>query len=203
MATFDVSQRRACAVVEQPRSTQRSNRTLSAAPEWRLRSRLRTLAKANPRYGYPRLHASLLREGYAVNHKRVQRPCRDEGPRGRVSRRKRACVGTSTTRGDRLRAQIPNHVCALDFALDQTADRRVLKVLTVTDEFTKTALAIKVERSITGDHLVGILDRLTSVHGHLVFIRMDNGSEMTCNAVADGCRFSPIGLVSIELGSPW
>jgi putative transposase len=67
----------------------------------------------------------------------------------------------------------------LDFAFDQTADGRVLKVLTVTDEFSKTALAIEVERSITGDRLVGILDRLTNVHGQPVFIRMDNGPKMT------------------------
>jgi len=200
MTMFEVSQRRACAVVEQPRSTQRLARPIPPAPERRLRSRLRTLAKANPRYGYRRLHALLLREGFTVNHKRVQRLCRDEGLRVRVSRRKRARVGTSTTPGDRLHAQFPNHV---DFAFDQTADGRVLKVLTVTDEFTKTALAIEVERSITGDHLVRILDRLVAVHGHPRFIRMDNGPEMTCHAIADWCRFSATGSVFIEPGSPW
>jgi len=160
------------------------------------------LAKDNPRYGYRRLHALLPREGYAVNHKRVQRLCREEGPRVRVSRRKRARVGTSTTPGDRLRAQFPNHVWALDFAFDQTADARVLIILIVTDEFTKTALAIKVERSITGDHLVRILDRLVAVHGHPRFIRMDNGPQMTCNAISDWCRFSSTGSVFIEPGSP-
>ena len=87
----------------------------------------------------------ILRAGYAVNHKRVQRLCRDEDLRVRVSRRKRFRVGTSTTRGDRLRAQYPNHLWALDIAFDQTADGRVLKVLTVTDELTKTSLAIEVE----------------------------------------------------------
>jgi len=203
MTTFEVSQRRACAVVEQPRSTQRLPRAVPAAPERRLRARLRELAKDNPRYGYRRLHALLLRDGFSVNYKRIQRLCRDEGLRVRVSRRKRARVGTSTTLGDRLAAVFPNHVWALDFAFDQTADGRVLKVLTVTDEFTKTALAIGVERSITGDHLVRILDRLVAVHGHPMFIRMDNGPEMTCNAIADGCRFSATGSVFIEPGSPW
>jgi len=174
-----------------------------AAPERRLRARLRELAKDNPRYGYRRLHALLIRDGFSVNHKRIQRFCRDEGLRVRVSRRKRARVGTSTTPGDRLHAQFPNHVWAADFAFDQTADGRVLKVLTITDEFTKTALAIEVERSITGDHLVQVLDRLVAVHGHPMFIRMDNGPEMTCHAIADWCRFSSTGSVFIEPGSPW
>ncbi len=172
-------------------------------PEQQLRARLRQLAKDNPRYGYRRLHALLTREGHVVNHKRVQRLCRDEGLRVRVSRRKRARVGESTTPGDRLRAAFPNHVWAADFAFDQTADARVLKVLTITDEFTKTALAIEVERSITGDHLVRVLDRLTAVHGYPQYIRMDNGPEMTCNAIADWCRFSSTGSVFIEPGSPW
>jgi putative transposase len=203
MASFEVSQRRACAVTEQPRSTQRSPRSVPPVPEQQLRARLRQLAKDNPRYGYRRLHALLLREGYAVNHKRAQRLCRDEGLRVRVSRRKRARLGTSTTPADRLQAAFPSHVWALDFAFDQTADARVLKVLTITDEFTKTALAIEVERSITGDHLVRILDRLVAVHGHPRFIRMDNGPEMTCNAISDWCRFSATGSVFIEPGSPW
>ena len=203
MTTFEISQRRACAVVEQHRSTQRLPRAVPAAPERRLRARLRELARDNPRYGYRRLHVLLLREGFAVNHKRIQRLCRDEGLRVRVSRRKRARVGTSTTPGDRLQAAFPNHVWAADFAFDQTADGRVLKVLTITDELSKTALAIEVERSITGDHLVRILDRLVSVHGHPMFIRMDNGPEMTCNAIADWCRFSATGSVFIEPGSPW
>jgi len=99
MTTFEVSQRRACAVVEQPRSTQRLARVAPPAPERRLRARLRALAKAHPRYGYRRLHALLLREGFTVNHKRIQRLCRDEGLRVRVSRRERARVGTSTTPG--------------------------------------------------------------------------------------------------------
>ena len=47
--------------------------------------RLRKLTKDNPRYGYRRLHALLLREGYAVNHNRVQRLCRDEGLRSHAT----------------------------------------------------------------------------------------------------------------------
>jgi len=199
---FEVSQRRAFAVVEQPRSTQRLPRVVPAALERRLRARLREFAKDNPRYGYRRLHALLIRDGFSVNHKRIQRLCRDEGLRVRVSRRKQARVGISTTPGDPLAAVFPNHVWALDFAFDQTADARVLKVHTVTDEFTKTALAIEVERSITGDQLVRILDRLVAAHGHPMFIRIDNGAEMTCNAIADWCRFSLTGSVFIEPGSP-
>lgn len=105
--------------------------------------------------------------------------------RVQVSRRKRARVGASTITGDWLRAQFPNHLAALDFAFDQTAEARVLNAFIVNDEFTKAARAIEVELSVTRDHFVRILDRLAAVLGHLRFIRMNNGPEMTCHAIAD------------------
>jgi putative transposase len=112
-------------------------------------------------------------------------------------------VGASTIPGDRQRAAFPNHVWALDFQFDQTRDARVLKLLNITDEFTKRALAIEVERSISSDGMVLVLERLVSVHGAPSFIRMDNGTEMTANALRDWCRFTGIKTVFIEPGSPW
>ena len=171
--------------------------------EKHLRARLRDLAAKHPRYGYRRLGVLLAREGYRVNHKRVQRLCRDEGVRVRVKKRKRSRVGASTIPNGRLVAECPNHVWALDFAYDQTADRRTLKYLNITDEFTKQALAIEVERSMTGDGIVAVLERLIMTPGAPGFVRIDNGTEMTSNAVADSCRLSPTGIVFIDPGSPW
>ena len=91
----------------------------------------------------------------------------------------------------------------MDFAFHQTADARVLKILTVTDDFTMTALAIEVGRSITGDHLVRIREYLVAVHGHPRFIWMDYGAEMTCQAIVDWCRITHAESVFIEPGSPW
>lgn len=121
----------------------------------------------------------------------------------RVKKRKRSRVGSSTIPNDPLVAECPNHVWALDLAYDQTADCRTLKDLNSTDEFTKHALAIEVERSVTGDDIVTVLERLIMIHGAPGFVRMDNGTEMTSHAVSDWCRFSPTGIVFIDPGSPW
>ena len=203
VSIFPVSQRRACALLEQPRSTQRLSPTVPSDYEQTLRARLRELAKERPRYGYRRLHALLVREGFGVNHKRVQRLCRDEGLRVRVKKRKRARLGQSTNPQDRLSAARPNHVWALDFPFDQTSDCRVLKYLNITDEFSKEALAIEVERSMSGDDIVTILERLINVHGAPEFVRMDNGTEMTSNTVADWCRLRAAEISFIDPGSPW
>jgi len=148
---------------------------------------------------------ALLRdEGFCVNHKRIQRLCRDEGLRVLRRPKKRYRIGVSTVPAIRLRATHPDHVWAIDFLFDQTSDLRTLKVLAVTDEFTKEALAIEVHRSIDADHTVRVLDRIVARTGrHPQLLRMDNGPELTAYALRDWCRFSRAGSSYIEPGSPW
>lgn len=81
---FGVAQRRACSVVGQHRSTQR-HRVVRSAEEAVLRERIRALAVKYLCYGNRRSHVMLLRDGFQVNRKRVQRSWRLEG--FRVQRR--------------------------------------------------------------------------------------------------------------------
>ena len=67
-----VSERRACRVLGQVRSTQRRKRAISDE-EARLRVRIVELAEEYGRYGYRRITALLRAEGWQVNHKRVER----------------------------------------------------------------------------------------------------------------------------------
>ena len=113
----------------------------------------------------------------------------------RVKKRKRARLGQSTNPHDRLSATCPNHVGALDFQFDQTSDCRVLKYFNITDEFSRQAPAIEVERSMSGDDIVTVLERLINVHGAPEFMRMDT--------VAEWCRFSTADISFIDPGSPW
>ena len=76
--TLGVSERRACRVLRQYRSTQR-HRTLTPQDEPRLVTRTLQLAGEYGRYGYRRITALLRREGWRVNHKRVERIWRQEG----------------------------------------------------------------------------------------------------------------------------
>jgi putative transposase len=128
---------------------------------------------------------ALLRdEGFCVNHKRIQRLCRDEGLRVLRRPKKRYRIGTSAVPANRLRATRPDQVWAIDFLFDQTADLRTLKVLAVTDEFTKEALAIEVDRSIDADHTVRVLDKIVARTGRRPeFLRTDNGPELKAYAL--------------------
>jgi putative transposase len=173
------SERRACKLVGQPRSTQRRPAPVVADEEEHIRARLRDLARQRPRYGYRRMTALLREEGFCVNHKRIQRLCRDEGLRVLRAPKKRYRVGVSTVPATRLRATHPDNVWAIDFVFDQTSDLKTLKILAVTDEFTKEALAIEVARSIDADHTVRVLDRIVARTGRRPeLLRMDNGPEL-------------------------
>ena len=75
---LDVSERRACRVVGQPRATQRYTKR-PADDEDFLTTRIIELASQYGRYGYRRVTALLRNEGWIVNHKRVERIWRREG----------------------------------------------------------------------------------------------------------------------------
>jgi putative transposase len=198
-----LSERRACRYVGQHRSTQRREPCL-AEDDGALRGRLREISRQRPRWGYRRVHATLRGEGWAVNRKRVQRLWREEGLRVPVRRRKRRRLGSSTVPAARLAAERPDHVWAIDFQFDQTADGRILKLLHVVDEFTREALAVECRRRIDADATVRVLDRVVAARGRAPeFIRCDNGPELTANALRDWCRFSHAGSAYIEPGSPW
>ena len=204
MDRLEISERRACRAIGQPRTTQRRGTPDPPAAEQVLRARLRELARARPRYGYRRMTALLRAEGFTVNHKRIQRLCRDEGLRVVKKAKKRSRVGTSTVPAVRLRADHPDHVWTLDFCFDQTTNLKTLKVLGVVDEFTKEALALEVDRSITADHTVSVLEGIVETTGRTPeHLRMDNGTELTAHALRDWCRFSTTAASYIEPGHPW
>jgi putative transposase len=198
-----LSERRACQIASQHRSTQR-HQPQKAPEDEALRGRLRELSRERPRWGYRRAHAVLLAEGWSINRKRTQRLWREEGLRVPARRRKRQRLGVSTIPAARLSAERPDHVWALDYQFDQTADGKILKLLHVVDEHTREALAVRCERTINADETVTTLERIVSQRGRAPeHIRCDNGPELTANAIRDWCRFSGAGSVYIEPGSPW
>ena len=138
---FGLSERRACRVVSQPRSTQR--RTAPAPGDCPLRARLHEIARRHQRFGYRRAHAILVREGWILNRKKVLRLWREEGLKvhPRHHKRRRPAGGEQVQRAER-----PNHVWAIDFQFDATSDGRMLKLANVVDEFTREALSTRTAR---------------------------------------------------------
>lgn len=198
---LDVSERRACRAVRQPRSTQRDEPKPHPEEE-RLVKRLHQLSRAHPRYGYRRVTALLRREGWRINRKRVQRLWRQEGLKVPVSRRKRRVPGASAP-GDPRRATRPNEVWSYDFVHDQTADGRPLKWLPVVDEFTRENLALDVERRMNGACAIRTLAGCVAERGAPAFLRSDNGPEFIAREVQQWLARAGVATIYIPPGCPW
>ena len=202
---LDVSERFACKVVGQPRSTHRKPPAAHTTddPDRDLREWLRTWAAANPRKGYRRAWAALRAEGTTssqrVNRKKVQRLWREEGLR--VPQRKvRKRNGTTTT--PITDADAPNVVWAIDFQFDSTRDGRMFKIASMVDEHTRESLLDITARSITGQDVVNAIDAVIAQRGAPLVIRADNGPELVCAAIKDYCM-GRIGNHYIAPGQPW
>lgn len=197
-----MSERRACRVLGQPRTTQRRP---PRAPddEARLTADIVELATTYGRYGYRRITALLRQAGWAVNKKRVERIWRREGlkvPR-RQPKRGRLWLGDGSC--VRLRPEGPNHVWAYDFVQDRTHDGRTFRMLCVVDEFTREALAIRVERRLGSAEVLEVLAELMLERGVPGHIRSDNGPEFVATAVREWIAAVGAKTAFIEPGSPW
>jgi putative transposase len=194
---FEVSERRACVVLGQGRSTQRYS---SCAPDCTaLRRRLTQLALDRPRYGYRRLHVLLCREGWVVNHKKVLRLYRDEGLFLRTKRRKK--------RASHLRRVPPaasrrDERWSLDFVADALSDGRRLRALTVIDTYSRECLAIEVGQQMTAQRVTGVLDRVIATRSKPKMLTMDNGTEFTSNHFDAWAYRRKIALDFIQPGRP-
>ncbi len=197
-----VSERRACGVLGQARSTQR-HRFRGRADEPRLVARIVELAREYGRYGYRRITALLRREGWRVNAKRVERIWRQEGLKVPKKQPKRGRLWLADGSCIRRRAEHRNHVWSYDFVFERTHDGRPMRMLTIVDEYTRECLAIDVGRRLSSEDVMERLTELFVHRGTPDYIRSDNGPEFIANALRAWLDGLGVQTLYIEPGSPW
>ena len=197
-----VSERRACRVLGQARSTQRRERHIPD-DEARLVAEMVELATHYGRYGYRRITAMLRWEGWKVNHKRVERLWRKEGLKVPSRQPKRRRLWLNDGSCVRLRAAHKDHVWSYDFVHERTHDGRAFRLLSILDEYTRECLAIDVKRQMNHQDVLDRLAELFVDRGVPGYIRSDNGSEFTAQAVRDWLKAVGVRTLYIEPGSPW
>ena len=201
-AKLNVSERQACKVLEQHRSTQRKV-PQTVDDEAALTAAIIDWARQHGRYGYRRITALLRAEGWGVNHKRVERIWRREGLKVPPRQPKRGRLWLSDGSCVRLRPERPNQVWAYDFVEDRTRDGRKFRMLNVVDEFTRECLAIRVARKLGSAEVIDVLADLFIARGTPAHIRSDNGPEFVAIAVKGWISGVGAKTAYIEPGSPW
>ncbi len=197
-----VSERRACTVLGQHRSTQRKA-PKGRDDEERLTADIVELARQYGRYGYRKIAALLRVAGWLVNDKRVERIWRREGLKVPYKQPKRGRLWLADGSCIRLRPEHRNHVWSYDFVEDRTHEGRKYRMLNVVDEFTHEAIAIRIKRKLNSTDVIDVLSELFVSRGVPGYIRSDNGPEFVAEAVRTWIAAVGAKTAYIEPGSPW
>jgi putative transposase len=137
---------------------------------------MKDLAAKRPRWGLPRVHSRLRKDGLVVNRKRTARIYAEEKLQVRHRKRKKR---SRLPKIERPKASRPNEVWSIDFVHDWLLTNRKLKCLTVIDDFTKESIGILVDHSISGARVAEYFRSLPALPDR---IRSDNGPEFDSTA---------------------
>ena len=168
-----------------------------------LRLAMIRLAKSYGSYGYRKILELLRIEGWRVNHKKLLRLWAEEGLQQPQHHKKRKRLYHHDSSIIRLRPTHPNHVWSVDFVHDKLSNGRRYKMLTVLDEYTRQALAVKVGTRMTAGDVLEVIYRLILRHGKPEFVRSDNGPEFTSDAFQTWLQRIGVEPIRIYPGSPW
>ena len=137
-----------CKILNQGRKTQRRIPGITNEEE-RLRVRIIELATKYGRYGYRRITAMLNKDGWMVNHKRVERIWKVEGLKVPQKQPGRKRLWLNDGSCVRLRPEHKDHVWSYDFVMSWTANGKAFRILVIIDEYTRECLAMRMARRIT------------------------------------------------------
>ncbi len=163
------------------------------------REQIAALAHRHKRNGVSMIHLKPRQKGFVVNYKRVERLFQERGLQVRRRKRKKVAMGE---RQPEIRPSAANEVWSMDFVFDRTAEGLVIKCLTIVDDVTHEAVAIEVERAISGHGVSRVLDRLAVQCGLPRVIRAENGKEFCGKAMVAWAHDEEVALRLIEPGKP-
>ena len=196
--SFGLSQRQACVLVSVSRTVFSYEPKLSELNE-NIRKRLKELAARYRRFGAWKFHKILRREGFAVNHKRVERIYKQEGLSLRVKKRKKL---KAISRVALPRPVKPNQQWSMDFIHDKLWEGRKFRSLSIVDTFTHECLALEVDTSLGGERVKRVLERLASERTLPEAITVDNGPEFISQVLDEWAYRNGVKLDFIRPGKP-
>lgn len=197
MTSLGRSIRRACLLVGLPRASYDYKPVPGRDDE--LREKIRELAHQRRRFGCPRIHLLLRREGLVVNHKRTERIYRDEGLSLRKRKRKKTAAQTRVILPIPGR---PNERWSMDFVTDSIVTGRRFRALVIIDDYSRECPVIEVDTSLGGRRVVGVLERMAETRGLPEVITIDNGPEFAGKALDEWAYRRGVKLNFIRPGKP-
>ncbi len=98
----------------------------------------------------------------------------------------------------------PDHVWAIDSLQDQTHDGRPVRILTITDEHTREALATPTARRLGADQTVQALEQVASrARPPAALHPLRQRPKLVSQALQDWCRLNHTTTAYIQPDAPW
>lgn len=157
---------------------------------------MKELAAKYRRFGRPRIHHLLKKEGAVKNHKKTARLYR------KLALQLKNRKGKKRVKVIRIPRPAPtkaNEVWSIDFMHDRFEDGRKMKILTTVDNHSKKTPGLLADTSITGARLVRWFDALEVLPKR---IRCDNGPEFWSKDFLEWAEKRGIEIEFIEPGKP-
>lgn len=166
-----------------------------------VRQKIVDIARSRPRFGYPRIHILLRRDGWRVNHKKVHRIYKEEQLWVRTKKKRRRKFTTEL----RVSPPVPsrlNQIWTMDFVHDQLTRRTKIRMLTLVDKLSRESLAIEVSYGLKSREVIEVLERVKGLRGVPEVICVDNGSEFISLALGEWAYINGVKLHFIKPGKP-
>lgn len=196
---YNISESRACRVINFPISTFRYKSEAQVDED--LITRMKYWAEKKPRYGHPRIHEMVKRDGFKVNHKKTGRlyyKVLKLSLRTKKPKKKYRCE----TRNPVEMPDRPNKVWTMDFVSDQLVNGLRFRGLTILDIFSRYNHAVELDRSLSGKRVIEELERVCSFEGYPEIIMIDNGPEFICHALDQWAYQNNVKLKFSRPGKP-
>ena len=164
-----------------------------------LRRRMRELAGERKRFGSPRLHIMLKREGLGGQSQTDRAHLQRRGAcvaEEEEAQRRRWSPGDHSISG----ASQPEVVHGLRHRHHRGRPR--FRALAIVDDYSRECPAIEVDTSLGGARVVGVLERLRETRGLPESITVDNGPEFAGKAMDEWAYRRGIKLNFIRPGKP-
>ena len=193
-----LSERRACSLVGLSRNSYRN----PPQPDQLTRDlgeRIVDIAHVRRRFGYRRIHDLLRSEFPGVNHKRVYRLYKNANIA--VRRHKKVKRPPNEHVPLQIACKV-NDVWSMDFVSDSLSNGRIIKCLTVADDFSHECVDIAVDFGISGQFVTRLLDQAAIFRGYPIAVRTDNGPEFTSRAFLAWTTLHGIRHILIQPSRP-
>lgn len=164
-----------------------------------IRKILQEITTKHIRYGFKKAFQKIKKLGYKWNHKKVYRVYCEMRLNMKKKPKKRFAPREKI---ELVQPAQQNVTWSLDYMSDSTSAGKRFRTANIIDDYNRECLCVFPSFSIPAILVVDLLEKIASIRGYPLNLRMDNGPENISKPVANWARENKVTLLFIQPGKP-